>query len=90
MPGTSPWRSSSATTLTQASTSKVPCRAGSASALAHDNARECHGERHAARHAYRFSFCIVRPYVEPSCPDDWLKAKNPDSPAVIRAREAEW
>jgi bifunctional non-homologous end joining protein LigD len=21
---------------------------------------------------------------------DWLKVKNPDSPAVIRAREAEW
>ena len=21
---------------------------------------------------------------------DWLKVKNPDSPAMIRAREAEW
>jgi ATP-dependent DNA ligase len=21
---------------------------------------------------------------------DWLKVKNPDSPAMVRAREAEW
>ena len=28
--------------------------------------------------------------VDPGPSRDWLKVKNPDSPAMIRAREAEW
>jgi len=43
------------------------------------NDQYSHAERAAARRA---------PPIRPS--RDWIKVKNPDSPAVVRAREGRW